>query len=83
MPSYDYNGRRFPAEFLDLVYGDKTFIDGRIIKWTGLTLPPGFQTATLDSAYTYSFERPGIKNYGLGWRMFGIPTAKNYHHNGW
>ena len=31
-----------------------------------------------------SFERPGIKNYGLGWRMLCFPNGnKVIYHNGW
>ncbi len=89
MPSYEYNGRKFPLEFLDLVYGDKNiYSTGRdLLKWDQALYPQTgfFKTATLDSAYTpYSFERPGIKNYGLGWRMFCYPNGKKIiYHNGW
>jgi hypothetical protein len=39
----------------------------------------------LDSAYSgYSFEKPGQRNYGLGWRMLFIPNGKKLiYHNGW
>jgi CubicO group peptidase (beta-lactamase class C family) len=40
----------------------------------------------MDSAYTpYSNERPGIHNYGLGWRMLNYPTGKKiiYHNGHW
>ena len=89
MPSYEYNGRKFPTEFLDLVYGDKNiYSTGRdLLKWDQALYPTTgfFKTATLDSAYLpYSFERPGIKNYGLGWRMFCYPNGKKIiYHNGW
>ena len=89
MPSYEYNGRKFPLEFLDLVYGDKNIYSTArdLLKWDQALYPTTgfFKTATLDSAYTpYSFERPGIKNYGLGWRMFCYPTGKKIiYHNGW
>ena len=44
-----------------------------------------FTQKTLDSAYTpYSFEKPGKRNYGLGWRMLLIPNGKKLiYHNGW
>jgi len=89
MPSYEYNGRKFPLEFLDLVYGDKNiYSTGRdLLKWDQALYPQTgfFKTTTLDSAYTpYSFEKPGIKNYGLGWRMFCYPNGKKIiYHNGW
>jgi CubicO group peptidase (beta-lactamase class C family) len=89
MPSYEYNGRKFPLEFLDLVYGDKNIYSTArdLLKWDQATYPGSgfFKAATLDSAYTpYSFEKPGIKNYGLGWRMFVYPNGKKIiYHNGW
>ncbi|HKP31121.1 MAG TPA: serine hydrolase domain-containing protein [Chitinophagaceae bacterium] len=89
MPSYEYNGRKFDLEFLDLVYGDKNIYSTPrdLLKWDQAMYPgSGFlKAATLDSAYTpYSFEKPGIKNYGLGWRMFVYPNGKKIiYHNGW
>lgn len=40
---------------------------------------------TLASAYTgYSYEKPGQKNYGLGWRLKELPdSSKIIYHNGW
>ncbi len=39
---------------------------------------------TLQEAYTpYSNEKPGVKNYGLGWRMLVYPTHKIIFHNGY
>jgi hypothetical protein len=32
----------------------------------------------------YSYERKGIKNYGLGWRLYEMPSGKKIiYHNGW
>src|SRR6202012_1650761 len=44
-----------------------------------------FSKGILDSAYSgYSFEKPGQRNYGLGWRMLLIPNGKKLiYHNGW
>ena len=89
MPSYEYNGRKFGREFLDLVYGDKNIYSTArdLLKWDQALYPNGglLKPTTLDSAYTpYSFEKPGIKNYGLGWRMFCYPNGKKIiYHNGW
>ena len=89
MPSYEYNGRKFGTEFLDLVYGDKNIYSTAhdLLQWDQALYPNGglLKPATLDSAYTpYSFERPGVKNYGLGWRMFCYPNGKKIiYHNGW
>lgn len=40
---------------------------------------------TLAEAYRgYSYEKPGIKNYGLGWRVKEFPAGdKLIYHNGW
>ena len=89
MPSYEFNGRRFPLEYLDLVYGDKNIYSTArdLLKWDQALYPSTgfFKATTLDSAYTpYSFEKPGIKNYGLAWRMFVYPNGKKIiYHNGW
>jgi CubicO group peptidase (beta-lactamase class C family) len=88
MPSYEYNGRKWGFDYLDLVYGDKNVYSTvrDLLKWDqalyGNTL---FQQPTLDSAYApRSFEKPGIRNYGLGWRMFCYPSGKKIiYHNGW
>ncbi len=89
LPSFEYNGRKFPLDFLDLVYGDKNVYSTvrDLLKWDQALYPEAgtFKTTTLDSAYSpYSFEKPGIKNYGLGWRMFCYPNGKKIiYHNGW
>jgi CubicO group peptidase (beta-lactamase class C family) len=73
--------------FLDGVSGDKgcysTVQD--MYKWDqalykGLLVKP----KTLQEAYQpYSFEKPGVKNYGLGWRMLVYPDQKIIFHNGY
>jgi CubicO group peptidase (beta-lactamase class C family) len=89
MPSYEFNGRRIPLGYLDVVYGDKNIYSTArdLLKWDQALYPSTgfFKPATLDSAYTpYSFEKPGIKNYGLAWRMFVYPNGKKIiYHNGW
>ncbi len=36
-----------------------------------------FSAKTLEEAFTpYSNEKPGIKNYGYGWRMNNYPNGK-------
>ncbi|MEP7079567.1 MAG: serine hydrolase, partial [Ginsengibacter sp.] len=39
----------------------------------------------MEQAYTpYSNEKPGVRNYGLGWRMNVYPDGKKViYHNGW
>lgn len=88
MPSYEYNGRRWGFDYLDLVYGDKNIYSTvrDLLKWDqALYSNKLFKQSTLDSAFApYSFEKPGIKNYGLGWRMFCYPSGKKIvYHNGW
>ncbi|HEY0677460.1 MAG TPA: serine hydrolase domain-containing protein [Chitinophagaceae bacterium] len=88
MPSYEYNGRKWGFDFLDLVYGDKNIYSTArdLLKWDqALYTNNLFKQSTLDSAFTpYSFEKPGVKNYGLGWRMFCYPNGRKIvYHNGW
>jgi CubicO group peptidase (beta-lactamase class C family) len=88
MKSYKRTGRAYPLEFLDVVYGDKNIYSTThdLLKWD-MALRSGalFKQSTLDSAYTpYSFEKPGKRNYGLGWRMLLEPNGKKLiYHNGW
>ena len=45
-----------------------------------------FKTETLEQAYApYSNEKAGIRNYGLGWRMYVYPEGKKivYHNGRW
>ena len=88
IPSYDWRGRIIPLNFLDEVYGDKNIYSTPqdMLVWdkalrSDLILKP----QTLEQAYTpYSNERPGIRNYGLGWRMNIYPDGKKIiFHNGW
>lgn len=86
--SYRISGRLYPMEYLDLVYGDKNIYSTPedMLKWDA-ALRGGvmFKKSTLDSAYTpYSLEKPGKRNYGLGWRMIVYPDGKKLiYHNGW
>jgi CubicO group peptidase (beta-lactamase class C family) len=75
-------------EFLDEVYGDKNVYSTvrDMYKWDqALRSGQLFSRNVLDSAYSgYSFEKPGQRNYGLGWRMLMIPNGKKLiYHNGW
>ena len=88
IPSYDWKGRIIPFGFLDAVYGDKNIYTTvrDLLTWdralsSGLIFTP----QTLEAAYApYSNEKPGIRNYGLGWRMNIYPDGKKIiYHNGW
>lgn len=88
LPSFEWNNRKYPYEFLDVVYGDKNIYSTAedMLKWDQ-ALYPGrlFTKQTLDSAFApYSFEKQGNRNYGLGWRMTFLPNGKKLlYHNGW
>jgi CubicO group peptidase (beta-lactamase class C family) len=86
--SYDYRGKLIPFNFLDVVYGDKNIYSTPrdLLIWDrALTEGNLFTQKILEEAYTpYSNEKPGIKNYGLGWRMNNYPSGKKMiFHNGW
>ena len=86
--SYDYRGKLIPLNFLDCVYGDKNIYSTPrdLLLWDrALTSGNLFTPKTLEEAYTpYSNEKPGVRNYGLGWRMNNFPSGKKMiYHNGW
>ncbi len=88
MPSYDWRGKREPLNFLDGEYGDKNIYSTPrdLLKWDqALYSGRLFKKETLDEAFApYSNEKPGIKNYGLGWRMNIYPNGKKMiFHTGW
>ena len=88
MESYKRNSRPYRMEYLDAVYGDKNIFSTPrdLYKWDqALSNGKLFTQNTLTSAYTpYSFEKPGKRNYGLGWRMLLMPNGKKLiYHNGW
>jgi len=89
MMSFQPNNALWSLDFSDGPYGDKNIYstprdlllwdramnDGRVLK-----------QETMDAAYTaYSNEKPGIHNYGLGWRLLNYPTGKTiiYHNGHW
>ena len=87
-PSYDWRGRIMPFNFLDAVYGDKNIYTTPrdLLNWDrALSSGKLFNEKTLEAAFTpYSNEKPGIRNYGLGWRMNLYPDGKKMiYHNGW
>ena len=86
--SFDWRGREIPDNFLDDVYGDKNIYSTPrdLLIWDRALSDTVFLTAkSLELAYTpYSNEKPGIKNYGLGWRMNNYEDGKKIiFHNGW
>lgn len=88
LPSYNWKNQKEAFTYLDVVYGDKNIYSTArdLLKWD-IALSTGdlFKPQTLDAAYQgYSFEKPGVKNYGLGWRLYLYPDKKKIiYHNGW
>lgn len=85
---YNYKWSLEPDMHLDGVWGDKgTYSNVRdLYKWDqALYNGKLIKKTTLQEAYKpYSFEKPGVKNYGLGWRMLNYPDGmKIVYHNGW
>ncbi len=88
LPSYNWRNQKESFTYLDVVYGDKNiYCTARdLLKWDiGLSSGGLFKPETLNAAYQgYSFEKPGVKNYGLGWRLYLYPNNKKIiYHNGW
>ena len=88
MPSYDYRGRQEAFAFLDCGYGDKNIYSTPedLLKWDqALYTNQILSKEMLEKAYTpYSNEKPGIRNYGYGWRMNVYPDGRKIiYHNGW
>jgi CubicO group peptidase (beta-lactamase class C family) len=87
-PNYDWRGRPITNNYLDRVYGDKNIYTTPrdLLQWDrALRSNLLFKPETLAAAYQpYSNEKPGTKNYGLGWRMNIYPNGKKViFHNGW
>jgi CubicO group peptidase (beta-lactamase class C family) len=88
LPSFKFNNRIEPFMFLDEIYGDKNVYSTArdLQKWDeALYENKMFKKETLDEAFKgYSYEKRGIRNYGLGWRLIEMPTSKKIiYHNGW
>lgn len=86
--SYRYNWSEYAVMFADGVYGDKGIYSTvrDMYRWDQSFYNYEFlDSATTDYAYgPCSFERPGVKNYGLGWRMYCYEDGdKIVFHNGW
>jgi len=88
-PSFTANGIFWNNDFLDATYGDKNIYSTPkdLLKWDqALYTNQLLEQPLLDSAFkAYSFEKPGIHNYGLGWRLQLLPNGKKvvYHFGKW
>lgn len=86
--SYRFDWRRDEEMFADGVQGDKGIYSTvrDMYRWDqSFYQNKILDNETLELAYgPCSFEHPGIKNYGLGWRMLCFPSGnKVIYHNGW
>ncbi len=86
--SFDWKGRPILNTNLDGIYGDKNIYSTPqdLLKWDRILSDSIFLNNNSKAlAYApYSNEKPGIKNYGLGWRMNIYPDGKKIiFHNGW
>lgn len=88
-PTFTNKGVYWDYDFLDATYGDKNIYTTPrdLLKWDqALYTDQVLSKAWLDSAFKpYSFEKPSIHNYGLGWRMQLLPNGKKvvYHFGKW
>ena len=86
--SYYNNGKPFPFDYLDYVYGDKNVYStpDDLYRLSKAMFAPNFlREDLLQQMFTpYSNEHEGVKNYGLGMRMMIFPNGKKLtYHNGW
>jgi CubicO group peptidase (beta-lactamase class C family) len=87
--SFTRKGGLWEYDCMDGTYGDKNIYTtpGDLLKWDqALYTDQVLDKAMKDSAFKgYSFERPSIHNYGLGWRLQFLPNGKKivYHFGKW
>ena len=86
--SYKANNLRLAFDHLDGTYGDKNIYSTPrdLLKFDLATYAPAFLSDKMKAEMYkgYSYEKKGIRNYGLGLRMFEWDTGqKLYFHNGW
>lgn len=88
-PSFTATGTYWNNDFLDATFGDKNIYSTPqdLLKWDqALYTNQVLEQSLLDSAFkAYSFEKPGVHNYGLGWRLQLLPNGKKviYHFGKW
>jgi len=89
IPSFNQSGHFWDYDFLDATYGAKNIYSTPrdLLKWDqALYSGQLIRQSLLDSAFSpYSFEKPGIENYGYGWRLKLLPNNKKviYHYGKW
>ena len=86
-PSFQANDKPFGLEPMDAIYGDKNVYSTvkDMLLWDNslyfnkIVSKSTYAEATMPT----SFEKPGVKNYGMGWRLLMLPGTKIVFHNGW
>ncbi len=86
--SFTSKMRPMDWDYMDGTYGDKNiFTTPRdFLKFDTAMYSDAFLSAKLkEQIYQgYSFENPGVRNYGLGMRLITMENGENYtYHNGW
>jgi CubicO group peptidase (beta-lactamase class C family) len=88
-PTFKDNNIFWEYDFLDATYGDKNIYTTPqdLLKWDqALYTDQVISMPMLDTAFApYSFEKPSVHNYGLGWRLQILPNGKKvvYHFGKW
>lgn len=86
--SYEYNGKEWAYDHLDITYGDKNIystprdlLKMDIAMYSDKFLPDNLKEKAWKG---YSYESKGVKNYGLGMRLMEWDNGnKLLYHNGW
>lgn len=86
--SYKSTKVNYGWDQFDAIYGDKNIYSTPrdLAKFDLATYAPGFLRKDLweEVLKGYSYEKNGINNYGLGYRMKEFDTGQTIHfHNGW
>ncbi len=86
--SYTSRNKRWDFNFLDNIYGDKNIYSTPrdLFKMDKAMYAKKFLSEKLKKLMKqgYSYEKPGVKNYGLGIRLMEWDTGeKLWYHNGW
>lgn len=86
-PSYTARNRVYTIESFDAIYGDKNIYSNvrDLLIWDKVLYSGNFVSPeTAQMAYEgYSNEKPGIHNYGMGWRLLEKDDVKVVYHTGW
>lgn len=86
--SYKSTNKKIDFDYLDAIYGDKNIFSTPqdLLKFDIATYSNDFISENLKNEIYkgYSYEKNGIKNYGLGIRLREWKTGQTlFYHNGW